>query len=116
VFPATVLASRYCTDDPAQACLADTDCAAGSCVHTRYSWGASLATTLASGVFQVAPGLDPLVADRFAGSVGLDELYLDNEFPTAGSGFWYLARLECPAGDSWQTVVGAEPARDQVLP
>jgi hypothetical protein len=41
----------------------------------------------------------------------------DSTTPTAGAGFYYLVRLagSCTVG-SWQSVIGAEPGRDQVLP
>jgi hypothetical protein len=41
----------------------------------------------------------------------------DTTVPSAGAGFYYLLRLagSCTVG-SWQTVLGAEPGRDQVLP
>jgi FG-GAP-like repeat len=42
---------------------------------------------------------------------GLSDLTL----PGAGLGFYYLVRPDCPVG-SWQTTVGAEAARDAVLP
>jgi hypothetical protein len=37
------------------------------------------------------------------------------EEPAAGTGFWYLVRPDCPVG-SWQSEIGAEPARDAALP
>jgi hypothetical protein len=39
----------------------------------------------------------------------------DATVPSAGSGFFYLVRPDCPAG-SWQTTAGAEPGRDAALP
>ena len=41
----------------------------------------------------------------------------DVSVPAPGTGYYYLVRLagSCTVG-SWQSVLGAEPGRDQVLP
>jgi hypothetical protein len=43
--------------------------------------------------------------------------FSDATVPSAGTGYYYLVRLagSCTVG-SWQTVIGSEPGRDQVLP
>lgn len=41
--------------------------------------------------------------------------FTDASRPLAGAGFYYLVRPDCPVG-SWQTSLGAEPARDVELP
>jgi len=40
---------------------------------------------------------------------------IDATVPTAGAGFYYLVKPDCAVG-SWQSTIGAEPARDDVLP
>ena len=42
---------------------------------------------------------------------------IDATVPASGTGFYYLVRLagSCAVG-SWQSVIGAEAGRDQVLP
>ncbi len=39
----------------------------------------------------------------------------DESVPASGAGFWYLVKLDCPAG-SWQSELGQEPGRDAALP
>ncbi len=48
-------------------------------------------------------------------SVALTEDLTESSVPASGAGFYYLVRPDCPAS-SWQTGLGAEPARDLVLP
>jgi hypothetical protein len=52
--------------------------------------------------------------DLLASSKGTTEL-ADPTEAGLGSGFYYLVRPDCPVG-SWQSAVGAEPARDLALP
>ncbi len=48
-------------------------------------------------------------------SIPLTPGFTDFSTPLPDAGFFYLVRPDCPVG-SWQTSVGAEPARDVELP
>jgi hypothetical protein len=49
------------------------------------------------------------------GTLALATTLVDASLPAAGSGIYYLVRPDCAVG-SWQSSLGAEPARDAALP
>jgi hypothetical protein len=52
-----------------------------------------------------------------SGDVSATTSLSDSTIPPVNAGFYYLIRLagSCTVG-SWQSVIGAEPGRDQILP
>ena len=59
-------------------------------------------------------GVSSYVVD-LVDSIALTNDLTDPSVPVSGAGFYYLVRPDCLVG-SWQTSLGAEPARDLVLP
>ena len=76
-----------------------------------FSW------SMAADVVYVRGGLAGVSVYGFdlVDSLPLATSLTDSSVPASGSGFYYLWRPDCPVG-SWQSTLGAEPARDAALP
>jgi hypothetical protein len=114
VFPDTLLASSYCTDD-LSICFGDADCDTGTCEKAVFFWGNVSTNWLAIGGFVGSADIGVYDANLFFDVVSDSDGFLENAVPAPDTAYWYLMRPECSAG-SWQTSVGAEPARDTALP
>jgi hypothetical protein len=114
VFSKHVRMRAYCTADPALMCVADTDCPGGTCEQGLLQWTGTRGYVYVIGDF-TGPGDIGSYAWRDTGS-GTGTYMTDPANPSAGTGAWYLLMPDCPGLGSWQTMEGAEPQRDAVLP
>jgi hypothetical protein len=110
-----VVARGYCSGNPAQACLVDTDCPAADvpCLNAIFQWPQPLPYEYVSGPFMTPADIGTYGWTVFAANVGNSSLQPPPD-PPAGSGIWYLFRAaHC---GTWQTAPGEEPDRDLLLP
>ena len=76
-------------------------------IDTRFTWGIPLDVRFVRGPLSSVSTM----TINLSGTLNEVTGYTDTAVPTAGTGWYYIFAHDCP-GRSYQTVLGAEPARD----
>ena len=115
VFGQTITARGFCDLGPALACGVAADCPAGGCSMAAFQWPNFVPYDYVVGDCTVSSDL--ALYPFFLVGGGFGNFFTHAPLPPLGTAFYYLVRFACPvAPASWQTVPGAEPGRDLLLP
>ncbi len=115
VFGQIITARGYCDVAPALACLVPADCPAGGCSLAAYQWPNPVPFDYVVGDFVLSSDL--ALYPFFLVGGGLGNFFTHAPLPPLDKAFYYLVRSACAVTPgSWQTVPGAEPDRDLLLP
>jgi hypothetical protein len=110
-FGQMIVGREHCLVDTQLPCAVDADCPpAQTCDKAVFEWPIPLPFAHTIGTLPAAG------YPWFSFATGAGGSFVAAATPSVGGGYWYLTKPDCPNVGSWQTVVGAQPARDATLP